>query len=136
MPTVLEATGAGGVAAGVELDGASLVPVFGGKPAAERAVFWHYPHYGNQGGAPASAIRRGDWKLIEWLEDGSLELFDVARDIGETRELSRTHPERTATLHAELKAWRAQLGARLPQRNPNYDPAAPDGRAAVRSKQP
>ena len=133
LPTLLEATAARG---GGELDGVSLVPVFGGKPAAERAVFWHYPHYGNQGGAPASAIRRGDWKLIEWLEDGSLELFDVARDIGETRELSRAHPERAATLHAELKAWRTQVGARMPQPNPNYDPSAPDGRAATRPKGP
>ncbi len=134
MPTVLEATGARG--AGLELDGTSLVPVLGGKPLAERPLFWHYPHYGNQGGAPASAIRRGDWKLIEWLEDGSIELFDVAHDIGETRELSRTHPERAARLHAELKAWRTQVGARMPRPNPNYDPSAPDGRAATRPKRP
>ncbi len=132
FPTLLEAAaarGAGGVG-----DGVSILPTLSGKAPAERAIFWHYPHYGNQGGAPASAIRRGDWKLIEWLEDGSLELFDVARDIGETRELSRTYPQRAATLHAELKAWRTQVGARLPQPNPNYDPAAPDGRAATRPR--
>ena len=132
FPTLLEAAGAR--AAGVGVDGVSILPALGGKAPAERAVFWHYPHYGNQGGAPASAIRRGDWKLIEWLEDGSIELFDVSRDIGETRELSRTHPERAATLHAELKAWRTQVGARLPRPNPNYDPAAPDGRAATRPR--
>jgi len=87
-----------------------------------------------QGGAPASAIRRGDWKLIEWLEDGKIELFDVAHDIGETRELSKAQPARAARLHGELKAWRTRLGARLPQRNPNYNPAAPDGRAATRPR--
>jgi arylsulfatase A-like enzyme len=132
LPTVLEATATSG--ATLVLDGVSLVPTLKGKPAAERPLFWHYPHYGNQGGAPASAIRRGDWKLIEWLEDGTIELFDVAHDIGETRELSKAQPARAARLHSELKAWRAKLGARLPQRNPNYDPAAPDGRAATRPR--
>ena len=68
FPTLLEAAAARDV--GVAVDGVSILPALGGKAPAERAVFWHYPHYGNQGGAPASAIRRGDWKLIEWLEDG------------------------------------------------------------------
>jgi len=132
FPTLLEAAAARGARG--DGDGVSILPALGGKAPAERAIFWHYPHYGNQGGAPASAIRRGAWKLIEWLEDGSIELFDVAQDIGETRELSRTYPQRAAKLHAELKAWRTQVGARLPQRNPNYDPSAPDGRAATRPR--
>ena len=62
------------------------------------------------------------------------ELFDVARDIGETRDLSREHPTRARALHAELKAWRTRLGAQRPRPNPNYDPAAPDGRAATRPR--
>ncbi len=132
FPTLLDAAATRGRR--VDVDGVSFLPVLRGEAPAERAVFWHYPHYGNQGGAPASAIRRGDWKLIEWLEDGSIELFDVARDIGETRDLSREHPTRARALHGELKAWRTRLGAQRPRPNPNYDPAAPDGRAATRPR--
>ncbi len=132
FPTLLEAAATRG--AGVDVDGVSFLPALRGQAPAERAMFWHYPHYGNQGGAPASAIRRGSWKLIEWLEDGSIELFDLSRDIGETRELSPTHPTRARQLLAELKAWRTKVGAQLPRPNPNYDPAAPDGRAATRPR--
>jgi arylsulfatase A-like enzyme len=66
-------------APGQVLDGRSLVPLLRGGALPERALFWHYPHYGNQGGAPAAAVRRGDWKLIEWQEDGRVELFHLAR---------------------------------------------------------
>ncbi len=130
FPTLLEATATRGV--GIDIDGVSFLPTFSSKALAERALFWHYPHYGNQGGAPGSAIRRGHWKLIEWLEDGSIELFDVVRDIGETRDLSRTQPKRARRLLAELQAWRKQVGALSPRPNPTYDASAPDGRAATR----
>ena len=55
------------------------------------AIFWHYPHYGNQGGTPGSSVRAGDCKLIEFFEDGRLELYNLANDIGEERNLAEAH---------------------------------------------
>jgi arylsulfatase A-like enzyme len=131
LPTVL-------AAAGVDprddspVDGVNLLPLLAGQPLAERPLFWHYPHYGNQGGAPSAAVRRGDWKLIEWQEDGRVELFDVARDIEETSDRAASEPGRVAQLRDELRAWQRTVGARMPAPNPRYDAAAPSGRAAVR----
>lgn len=116
------------------LDGMSLVPLLRGSGVPARdAIFWHYPHYGNQGGAPGGAIRAGDWKLIEWYEDGKHELFNVRDDIGEKRDLAAEHPDRVKDLAARLKAWREATGARMPSSNPTYDPSGPDGRG---DKQP
>ena len=115
-------------------DGRSLVPVLRGEAAAERALFWHYPHYGNQGGAPSAAVRRGDWKLISWLEDGREELFHLGEDLGEQRDLAAREPARAAALRTELRAWQQDVGARFPLPNPAYDPAAPSGRAAPRKQ--
>ena len=129
--TLLEAAGAP-PQAHQTLDGTSLLPVFKGGSLPERALFWHYPHYGNQGGAPAAAIRRGDWKLIEWAEDQRVELFNLQADPGEQTELSRDQPGRTAQLRDELHAWQKQVGAKFPIPNPGYDPAKPSGRAAAR----
>jgi arylsulfatase A-like enzyme len=133
FPTLLEATSAS-PAAGQTLDGLSLLPLFKGGMLPERALFWHYPHYGNQGGAPGAAIRRGDWKLIEWFEDGRTELFNLTTDIGERNDLSAQEPGTVAKLKDELHAWQKQVGARLPEPNPNYDAAKPSGRAAVRPR--
>ena len=133
MPTLLEAACTqlpGGS------DGRSLLPLLRGEASPERALFWHYPHYGNQGGAPAAAIRRGDWKLIEWLEDGRLELFWLSTDPGETKNLAKTEPERVIALREELHAWQKDVGARLPTPNPAYRPDRPNGRAAKRTPDP
>ena len=132
FPTLLEAAGAK-PQPGQVLDGASLVPLLKGGAIAQRAIFWHYPHYGNQGGAPCAAVRRGDWKLIEWAEDNRVELFHLAEDIGEQNNLAEKEPQRVAELRAELAAWQKQVGARFPTPNPNYDPAKPSGRAAKRN---
>jgi hypothetical protein len=91
-------------------------------------IFWHYPHYGNQGGAPAGAVREGDWKLIEWSEDGRLELFNLADDIGETTNLANAEPERAAHMKQMLNDWRIQTGAVMPTNNPDFDPDKPVGR--------
>ncbi len=131
FPTLLDAAGAK-PESGQVLDGVSLLPVFQGGTLAERALFWHYPHYGNQGGAPAAAIRRGDYKLIEWLEDGRTELFKVTDDIGEQTDLATKNPERVTQLRDELHAWQTQVGAKFPTPNPNYDKNQPNGRAAAR----
>jgi arylsulfatase A-like enzyme len=132
FPTLLEAAGAK-PQPGQTLDGASLVPLLKGGSLPESAIFWHYPHYGNQGGAPSAAVRRGDWKLIEWFEDGRVELFNLAQDIGEQNNLAEKESKRAAQLRAELAAWQKQVGAKLPTPNPHYDASKPSGRAAKRT---
>jgi arylsulfatase A-like enzyme len=105
-------------------DGMSLLPLLKGGQRARGPLFWHYPHYGNQGGAPGGAVRDGDWKLIEWYEDGSLELFNLKNDLGETTNLTAREPDRVKALHEKLKAWRREVGAKMPVPNPDYRPQA------------
>lgn len=113
-PTLLELTGLPARPA-QHLDGQSLVPLLRGGALPERPLFWHYPHYGNQGGAPGGAVRRGDWKLIEWYgEPARLELFNLADDLGETTNRLVDQPDLAAELHALLRAWRDETGARMP----------------------
>jgi arylsulfatase A-like enzyme len=131
FPTVLEVTGAK-PQPDQTLDGVSLVSLLKGGTLPERALFWHYPHYGNQGGAPGAAIRRGDWKLIEWQEDQRAELFNLAQDLGEKQDLAAKEPQRVAQLRDELHAWQKQVGAKFPTPNANYNPDKPNGRAASR----
>jgi arylsulfatase A-like enzyme len=131
FPTFLEAAGAR-PAPGQTLDGVSLLPVLRGQGLAERPLFWHYPHYGNQGGAPSAAIRRGDWKLIEWMEDQRVELFHLASDPSESVDLANREPRRAAALRAELHAWQQATGVRYPTPNPGFDPSKPNGRIAIR----
>jgi arylsulfatase A-like enzyme len=106
------------------LDGVSIVPLLKGEPLDRgKPLFWHYPHYGNQGGAPHGAIRDGDWKLIEWYEDGALELYDLSQDIREQHDLASRHPEKAKALHEQLRTWRKEVNALMPTPNPNYDPS-------------
>ena len=77
----------------------------------------------------------GDYKLIEWFETGRLELYDLSQDIGETNDLSESHPQVLAQLHQRMKAWRAEVGAPVPQTpNPGYDPAASPSKGSKRNK--
>jgi arylsulfatase A-like enzyme len=131
LPTFLDATESEPPPSPI-IDGVSFLPLLRGGTLPERACFWHYPHYGNQGGAPSAAIRRGHWKLIEWFEDQRVELFNLATDLGETTELARKEIARADALRAELRAWQEQVGARFPSPNPNYDATKPSGRSAVR----
>ena len=104
-------------------DGVSIVPLLrtaGSLPA--RPLFWHYPHYGNQGGAPGGAVRLGDWKLIEWFEDDHVELYNLKDDLGEQNDLAATLPEQAAELRKLLRDWRASVHANMPKPNPDYDP--------------
>lgn len=112
--------------AGVEIpqeaiiDGQSIVPVLKGETIAERPLFWHYPHYGNQGGRPASIIRKGDWKLIYFHENKQVALYNVATDIHEDKELSADYPKKASLLSTELMAHLKETGAKLPTLDPNY----------------
>ena len=110
FPTILEIAGL----RARPVDGMSLVPLLRGGSLDRGPIYWHYPHYGNQGGAPGGAIRDGDWKLIEWYEDGRLELFNLEKDIGEKHDLAERHPDRVRDLHARLRAWLKEVGAVMP----------------------
>ncbi len=110
------------------VDGTSLVPWLRGEPAPHEPLFWHYPHYGNQGGPPAGAVRQGPWKLIEMYEDSTLELYNLDRDIGEKYNLVELYPDRARDLHKQLSLWLDATGAVMPAPNPNYDPAKLNGR--------
>ena len=102
------------------LDGESLVPVMlDGIEKTQRAVYWHYPVYHH--GVPASAVRKGNWKLIEDLENGSLELYNLYHDRSETTNLVEAFPQKTEELFNLLVEWRKEVGARLPVPNPDFD---------------
>lgn len=103
-PTVLAAAGAS-AQHGQKLDGMNLVPVLQGDKGPDRDLFWHYPHYSNQGGFPGGAIRSGHWKLVENYEDGSIALYDLSSDLGERTDLSKVESKRAAALLAKLHAW-------------------------------
>jgi arylsulfatase A-like enzyme len=103
------------------IDGESLVPLLKGDGTLQRDdLYWHYPHYSNQGGKPGGAIRKGDLKLIEWYEDGRIELYDLRRDIGEVQDLAAQRPEQATQLRARLLKWRESVGARMPRLNPEH----------------
>ena len=104
----------------------------------QRSIFWHFPaylqSYGRKSGRwngqrdplfrsrPVSVIRDGDWKLHEYFEDGTLELYNLADDIGESKNLATTHPEKASELHTKLKQWREKTGAAIPtDPNPQFD---------------
>jgi len=102
-------------------DGVSMVPLLKGSNKLDReAIYWHYPHYGNQGGTPGSSVRMGDYKLIEFFEDGRVELYNLLEDIGEEHDVSRKHPALTKMMHRKLKNWRETVEASIPKKNPDY----------------
>ena len=114
LPTLLDLAGLPAPAG--PIDGRSLLPLLEGKPFDRGPIFWHYPHYGNQGGAPRAAVRDGDWKLVEWYEDGAVALYTLEDDTAERVDLAASHPEKRAELARELDAWRKDVGARMPTR--------------------
>ena len=133
-PTLLEATQTK-LPPRVKLDGTSLLPLFSDAGASlfRPAIYWHFPAYlqgytkrhGPFRTTPAGAIRMGDWKLIEYFEDGALELYNLADDIGEEQNLTKREAKRTAEMHSIMKAWRRATNAPVPtEMNPEFDPAA------------
>lgn len=128
-PTLLEACG---VEAKGTLDGVSLVSlVRGGEEPKREALYWHYPHYSNQGGKPGGAIRMGRHKLIEFYEDGRRELFDLQASVGEGRNLAAEQPEVVKQLAAKLDEWRKSVGAKMPTANASYRPNPQDAAGNV-----
>ncbi len=103
-------------------DGVSLRPLWR-DPAGHLkrgALFWHYPHYHHD--RPCGAVRAGDWKAIEFFDDGSVELYNLKDDLGEQKDLAKQMPARARELQSMLARWRLSLNAQMPQANPAYDP--------------
>jgi len=122
-PTFLEIVGA--KAPNQPLDGESILPLLRQNGTLDRdAIFWHYPHYHHS--RPAGAIREGKYKLIEFYEDGKLELYDLVNDIGEKKNLATEMPRKAAQLQQKLARWRRSVKAKMPTANPDYDPARAD----------
>jgi arylsulfatase A-like enzyme len=121
MPTLLELAG---VKVPAGLDGESCAQAWLGKAApAKRTLYWHFPHYNNQGGRPSGAVRDGDWKLIEFYDTGTSELYHLGKDPGETTDLTAEHPERVRAMKAKLAAWRKSVAAQENRPNPDCDEA-------------
>ena len=120
FPTIAEMTGAD---ASPAADGESIAPLLkGGRSLKRDAIYWHYPHYHPGSATPYSAMRQGDWKLIEFFEDKHVELYNLKEDIGETRDLAAKQPEKVAMLRQKLNEWRNNVGAQIPTPNSAYDP--------------
>ncbi|MBN1123978.1 MAG: sulfatase [Sedimentisphaerales bacterium] len=105
-------------------DGMSLVPLLKSGCVLDRqAIYWHYPHYHGSGHRPSGAIRAGDWKLIEFFEDNTVELYNLRRDLSEQHNLAAALPDKVDGLKRMLNDWRKATGARMPRPNPDYDPS-------------
>lgn len=121
MPTLLSIARAGSAPAPCDgVDFTSLLS--GGKSLNRDALYWHYPHYSDQGGTPTGAIREGDWKLIEFFEDRHVELYNLILDPGEQYDLSSSYADKAYELRKKLIAWRQQTSAIMPTANPEYNP--------------
>jgi arylsulfatase A-like enzyme len=106
------------------LDGMSYAPLLtGAKKSLDRdAIFWHFPGYlgagqGKWRTTPVGAVRAGDWKLLEFFEDGKLELYNLQDDVGEQHNVANANPAKLKELQAKLVAWRDQVGAIMPAKN-------------------
>lgn len=122
LPTFMELLGVKNLPA--DIDGKSYLKIlyqpetnFNRGP-----IFWHYPHFSNQGGRPSGAMRLGDYKLVESYETGKVELYDLTNDIGEQNDLSTEMPARSQQMAAMLKKWREDIGANMPVSNPDPKP--------------
>jgi arylsulfatase A-like enzyme len=122
-PTLLELTGTK-ADSGYTLDGVSYLSLLTGSAGRldRGAIYWHFPGYlgAGEGGwrtTPAGAIRAADWKLIEFFETGTLELYNLRDDLSETTDLAKQMPDRVEALHAMLRSWRKAVGAPMPTPN-------------------
>lgn len=134
FPTLAEMAGAD-VPENKNIDGESIVPLLYGKKSLERdAIFWHLTSYNGNGRsnsflwqAPGGAVRKGNWKLIENFEDNSVELYNLKKDIGETKNLSNKNTQKVKELLTDLKNWQEEMKAPIPtELNSEFDPESLD----------
>lgn len=117
-PTILEMVN-GKMHPEQHVDGISILPLLKGKNCISRdAIYWHYPHYSNQGGRPSGAIRMGNYKLLQFYDTGELELYDLSTDLSEQKNLRYEKPELTQELLKKLNDWRKSVNAVMPIKNP------------------
>jgi arylsulfatase A len=127
VPTLCEMCG---LAISEKLDGESIAKVLDGTATPkERTLYWHYPHYANQGSKPGGAIREGNLKLIEFYENGRRELYEVKS--GEGKNFAEDRPEVTKRLAEKLDAWRKEVGAKMMTPNPDYVPNPQDAKGTI-----
>lgn len=96
-----------------DVDGIDLTPALRGGSLDRDSLYWHYPHYSNQGGIPGGAIRQGDYKLIERYEDGRVHLYDLHEDIGEVNDLAEQFPDRVTAMRQDLHRWYQSVDAKF-----------------------
>ena len=104
-------------------DGVSLKPLFEGQTLEGRPLFWHYPHYGNQGGEPASMVREGKWKLIHYYEDDRQELYDLEADPGEQTDVFSDNSDVAERLGDLLQSYLEKVNANMPSQDADFDEA-------------
>ena len=109
-------------------DGQSLLSQLRGNETGHRTLYWHYPHYHGSSWKPGASIRDGDWKLIEFYHHDKVELYNLANDIGEQKNLATRESKKTAELRAKLRAWQKSMKAKMPVPNPAYKAPAPNSK--------
>ena len=122
FPTILEMTGVTNRAS--DIDGKSITRLVRGEAMERGPIYWHFPHYSNHGmQSPGGAIRDGDYKLLEYFENGTVQLFNLTNDIGEQNDLSNIDVQKTKRLTKQLHKWRKEVAAQMMKPNPDYEPA-------------
>jgi arylsulfatase A-like enzyme len=121
LPSILEIAGIP-LTPEQHTDGVSFVPLLKGETKIDRdAIYWHFPHYSNHGmQSPGGAIRCGDYKLLEYYENNTVQLFNLKEDIGEMNDLSKSNPDKVSELRDKLHAWRDKISAKMMSPNPDY----------------
>ena len=112
-PTILEMAGLPAMP-DQHVDGVSFVPALKGEPFDRKAIYWHFPHYSNHGmQSPGGAIRLGDYKLLEYFENNTVQLFNLKVDPGEQNDLAQSQPEKADELLKMLRVWRQEVSAKM-----------------------
>ncbi len=124
FPTIAAAAG---ISTESKIDGINLAPAFNGQSLGREALFWHYPHYSNQGGFPGGAIRQGDYKLVERYEDGRTHLYHLKTDPGESQDLAPSMPDKVLQMRKRLHAWYQDVDAKFLQEKNGNQPWSPSG---------
>lgn len=116
FPTILDLLKIG-LPSKLKIDGESMKSALYGKYHDRGAIYWHYPHYGNLGGRPGCAIRKGDYKLIEFFDNNEIEIYNIKHDISESHNLMNEEPKLAEKLLRQLNKWKIEVGAKLPTKN-------------------
>jgi arylsulfatase A len=135
LPTLVELCGVSPQPEMPKCDGISIAKALTNDGSVQReALYWHYPHYHPGGATPYGAVRAGDWRLVEFYETGTVELYNLKDDIGESKDLATGQPQKRDELRAKLHQWRTEVGAQMPTPNPNHDAKLDAEQVAGRGK--